>query len=200
MSPPPDPRTTRSRDAILNAARTLLLCDGPAGVTHQRVAAQAGVGRATVYRHWPRPEQLLLDVMASVDLPFFREPATPVRPWLATQLRRLADELTLPNVSAVAAALMQGAVWDPHIAHRRDQLIATITHRLQAALELAGMNDELHRPVDPHDASALLIGPILYRTVLQTRTVPGELIDQILDSIGTWETPSRPDPHCSNPK
>jgi hypothetical protein len=74
------------------------------------------------------------------------------------------------------------------------------THRLQAALELAGTNDELHRPVDPHDASALLIGPILYRTVLQTRTVPAELIDQILDSIGTWQTPSRPDPHGSNPK
>src|SRR6478672_11373927 len=94
---------TRSRDAILTAARTLLLRDGPAGVTHQRVAAQAGVGRATVYRHWPRPEQLLLDVMAGVDLPFFREPAAPVRPWLAKQLRRLADELTLPNVSAAAA-------------------------------------------------------------------------------------------------
>ena len=26
------------------------------------------------------------------------------------------------------------------------------------------------------------------------------LSGKILDSIGTWQTPSRPDPHCSNPK
>src|SRR5436853_514718 len=84
--------TTRTPAAILTAARMLLVRDGPAGVTHQRVAAEAGVGRATVYRHWPRPEQLLLDVMAGVDLPFFREPTVPVRPWLAKQLHRLADE------------------------------------------------------------------------------------------------------------
>ena len=198
MSGPPDPRTTRSRDAILSAARTLLLRDGPAGVTHQRVAAQAGVGRATVYRHWPHPEQLLLDVMAGVDLPFFRKPAAPVRPWLAEQLRRLADELALPEVSAVAAALIQGAVWDPQITHRRDEVIATITHRLHAALTLAAANSELHAPLDPHAASALLVGPILYRTALQGGTVPGELIDRILDSIGTWQTPTRPEPHHSN--
>ena len=183
---------------MLTAARTLLLRDGPAGVTHQRVAAQAGVGRATVYRHWPRPEQLLLDVMAGVDLPFFREPAAPVRPWLAEQLRRLADELTLPEVSAVAATLIQGAVWDPQIAHRRDQFIATTTHRLQAALALAAVNGELHAPLDPNDASALLVGPILYRTALQAGAVPGELIDRILDSIGTWQIPTRPEPHRSN--
>src|SRR5436190_3072796 len=183
MSAPPDPRATRSRDAILTAARMLLVRDGPAGVTHQRVAAEAGVGRATVYRHWPRPEQLLLDVMAGVDLPFFREPTVPVRPWLAKQLHRLADELALPNVSAVAAALMQGATWDAQLAHRRDQLVATITHRLQTALALAAAHGELHTPPDAHDASALLVGPIVYRTVLQRGTVPPELIERILDKI-----------------
>ena len=47
---PPDPRTVRSREAILAAARHLLLHHGPAAVTHQRVAEQAGVGRATVSR------------------------------------------------------------------------------------------------------------------------------------------------------
>ena len=54
-----DPRQARSRKAMLDAARELLAREGPAAVTHQRVARQAGVGRATVYRHWPRPEQLI---------------------------------------------------------------------------------------------------------------------------------------------
>jgi AcrR family transcriptional regulator len=92
-----DPRQARSRKAMLDAARELLAREGPAAVTHQRVARQAGVGRATVYRHWPRPEQLMLDTMAGVELPFFRDPVTPVRPWLWGQLRTFADEIALPR-------------------------------------------------------------------------------------------------------
>ena len=98
MNTPLDPRAARSREAMLAAARALLVHEGPAAVSHQRVARQARVGRATAYRHWPRPEQLLLDAMASVELPFFREPTPPVRPWLRQQLRQLADELALPKV------------------------------------------------------------------------------------------------------
>jgi AcrR family transcriptional regulator len=54
---------------MLAVAPELLVGEGPGAVTHQRVAQQAGVGRATGYRHWPQPEQLLLDVMSGADLP-----------------------------------------------------------------------------------------------------------------------------------
>jgi hypothetical protein len=53
------------------------------------------VGRATGYRHWPRSEQLLLDVMTGADLPLFKNPEAPVRPWLHRQLRQMADELPI---------------------------------------------------------------------------------------------------------
>jgi hypothetical protein len=39
-------------------ARRTILChdeEGPAGITHQRVAERAGAGRATVYRHLAQP-------------------------------------------------------------------------------------------------------------------------------------------------
>jgi len=106
--------------------------------------------------------------------------------------RRLADELALTNVSAVAVTLVQGATWDAQLAHRRDHLVATMTHRLQAALALAAANGELRTPPDATDASALLVRPIIYRTVLQGGTVPPELIDRILDNIATWQTTNRP--------
>lgn len=90
-------RVTRSREAILAAARELLRAAGPAALTHQSVAARAAVGRTTVYRHWPRPDQLLSDAMAGVEMPFFLDPTTPVRPWLVRQLRALADQMALPD-------------------------------------------------------------------------------------------------------
>jgi AcrR family transcriptional regulator len=180
-----DPRMVRSRKAMLAAARALLLREGPAAVTHQRVAREAKVGRATVYRHWPRPELLLLDAMASVDLPFFREPVTPVRPWLRQQLRVLADEMALPQVVAVALTMMRGSVRSPQT-EVRDGFIATVTDRIRAFLTLAAADGELDVAVDPQDALALLVGPILQRTCMQAGTVSDDLIDRLMDSIGTW--------------
>jgi len=177
----------RSQKAMLAAARELLLREGPAAVTHQRVAQQAGVGRATVYRHWPRVDQLLLDAMAQVDFPFFAEPAAPIRPWLHQQLRVLADEMVLPPVAAVALAMMQGAARSLPVAVR-DRFVETTTGRITAALALAVAHGELVKPVDPQDAVALLTGPILTRTCMQGGTVSDDLIVRIIDSIGTWQS------------
>jgi AcrR family transcriptional regulator len=178
----------RSRQAMLDAARTLLLREGPDAVTHQRVALQAKVGRATVYRHWPRTEQLLLDTMATVDIPFFREPVTPVRPWLRQQLRVAADEMALPQVAAVALAMMQGPAGSLPVVVR-DRFVATVTGRIDVALTLAAAGGELDAPVGPQDAVALLVGPILQRTCMQAGTVSDDLIDRLIDSIGTWHSP-----------
>ncbi|MCS7483034.1 TetR/AcrR family transcriptional regulator [Umezawaea endophytica] len=179
-----DPRSTRSRTAILTAARALLLKEGPAAVTHQRVAQEAGIGRATVYRHWAQPEQLLLAAMSGSDLPYFRDPTPPVRPWLRDQLRAMATEMALPEVVAVTLTLMQGAVWSPQIADQRNHAIAAITDRLRAALEIAATTGELTADVSPDDAASLLIGPLVYRTAMQAGTVPDALIDRLLDGIG----------------
>jgi AcrR family transcriptional regulator len=183
-----DPRAARSREAILAAARHLLLAEGPAAVTHQRVAQESGTGRATVYRHWPRAEQLLLDVMTDTDLPFFRAPRSPVRPWLHQELRRLADELRLPAVAAVALTVMHGSLWDPGIARTRGGMTATIDERIAAALELAARTGEVEPRESATDTTALLVGPILYRTALQSGPVDDRLIDRLIDAVGTWRT------------
>jgi AcrR family transcriptional regulator len=183
-----DPRTARSRKAMLDAARELLLREGPAAVTHQRVARQARVGRATAYRHWPRPDQLLLDTMALVDIPFFREPAAPVRPWLRQQLRVAADEMALPQVAAVALAMMQGSAGSLPVTVR-DRFVATVTGRIHVALTLAVAGGELDAEVDARDAVALLLGPILQRTCMQAGTVSDDLIDRLIDSVGSWHLP-----------
>ncbi len=132
-----DPRAARSRYAIRAAARHLLETEGPAAVTHQRVALEAGVGRATVYRHWPGPDQLLQEVIGEVEFPFFRDPQTPVRDWMFEELRRLADELALPALAGVAITLMHRGRWDPSIADQRDQLLNVVNHRLAAAIDYA---------------------------------------------------------------
>ena len=185
MNDPVDPRMIRSRNAILSAARTLLLREGPGALSHQRVAQQAGVGRATVYRHWPRLDLLVVDAMASVDLPFFREPTLPVRPWLRGQLRTYADELVLPQVAAVAVRMLLNVAGEPHRAVQ-NVMVVTVTTRLETALGMAVSAGELDMAVDIHDAFALLVGPLLHRVVVQGGSVHDVVIERAVDSVGTW--------------
>lgn len=182
-----DPRAARSRVAMLAAAREILQREGPGAVTLQRVAQLAGVGRATAYRHWPKSEQLLLEAMAGVEMPFFREPAIPVRPWLHDQLCALAGELRMPVVAATAGILIQGSLWDPEIAKRRDAFVGTLTDQLRPALDLAVATAELDTRWNAHDAAALLVGPILFRATLQAGDIAPDLVDRLLDSLGTWQ-------------
>jgi len=194
-SPATDPRAARSREAILAAAYDLLARDGPGAITHQRVAQQAGVGRATVYRHWAAPEDLLGDVLFSAELPFFATPALPLRPWLHAELRQLADELALPPVASLAIALMEqtrsgGAGASPH------RHITAITERLAAAFALAVDAGELDKAPDADLAAAHLIGPLVYRTTLQAAAVPDSLLAGIIDGVAHWRAP---DPARSRP-
>jgi len=190
-----DPRAARSREAILAAAYDLLAREGPGAITHQRVAQQAGVGRATVYRHWAAPEDLLRDVLFSAELPFFATPALPLRSWLHAELRQLADELALPAVASLAMALMEqtrsgGAGAHPH------RHITAITERLAAAFALAVDAGELDTAPDAALAAAHLIGPLVYRTTLQAAAVPDSLLTAVIDGVADWRAP---DPARSRP-
>jgi AcrR family transcriptional regulator len=187
-SPATDPRAARSREAILAAAFDLLAREGPGAITHQRVAQQAGVGRATVYRHWAAPEDLLRDVLFSAELPFFATPALPLRSWLHAELRQLADELALPAVASLAIALMEqtrsgGAGASPH------RHITAITERLAAAFALAVDAGELDKAPDADLAAAHLIGPLVYRTTLQATAVPDSLLAGVIDRVAHWRAP-----------
>src|SRR6266699_868348 len=189
-SPATDPRAARSREAILAAAFDLLAREGPGAITHQRVAQQAGVGRATVYRHWAAPADLLRAVLYTAELPFFATPALPLRPWLHAELRQLADELALPAVASLAIALMEqtrpgGAGARPH------RHITTITGRLAAAFALAVDAGELDTAPDAALAAAHLIGPLVYRTTLQAAPVPDRLLTAVIDAVAPGGNPPR---------
>jgi AcrR family transcriptional regulator len=188
-SPATDPRAARSREAILAAAFDLLAREGPGAITHQRVAQQAGVGRATVYRHWAAPEDLLRDVLYTAELPFFATPAAPVRPWLHGELRRLADELALPAVASLAIALMEQTRSACSAGARPHRHVTAITERLAAAFALAVDAGELDTAPDAALAAAHLIGPLVYRITLQAAAVPDSLLAEVIDSVAHWQPP-----------
>ena len=181
-----DPRFLRSREAILHAARELLLQRGPTAVTHAQVAERAGVGRATVYRHWPRAELLLMEAMATVPMPFFAEPTVPTRDWLRRELTAMARELDLDDVRAVATTLATTALWDENMDVRRAQFAGILSDRLAAALDEAQARGEITLAVASRDAAAMAIGPLYYRSTIERTPTDARLTEAIIAALGTW--------------
>jgi TetR/AcrR family transcriptional regulator, mexJK operon transcriptional repressor len=64
-----DPRRLRmaeTRAAILRAARPILLRDGLGGTTLDRIAAEGGIAKMTLYRHFPSKEALFEGLVTSM--------------------------------------------------------------------------------------------------------------------------------------
>src|SRR5215468_5272921 len=70
-----DPRTERSRRAILDATRELLSEEGGVrALTVEAVAARSGVAKTTIYRQWRDKWELALDAAMIDLLPQFADP------------------------------------------------------------------------------------------------------------------------------
>jgi AcrR family transcriptional regulator len=183
-----DPRFLRSREAILHAARELLLESGPTAVTHVQVAERAGVGRATVYRHWPRAELLLVEAMATVPMPFFDEPTVPTRDWLRRELTAIARQLDLDDVRAVSTTLATTALWDENMDARRAHFAGVLSGRLAAALDDAQARGEIVLAIPSQNAAAMAIGPMYYRATIERTPTDAGLIEATIAALGTWSS------------
>ncbi|MFC8191244.1 TetR/AcrR family transcriptional regulator [Cellulomonas sp. NPDC057328] len=181
-----DPRFLRSREAIVAAARELLVAGGPGAVSHARVAQQAGIARATVYRHWPRTDQLLAEAMATVPLPFFAAPDLPTRDWLVRELTALARQLDHHDVRVVATTLASTALWEDGMDVRRAGFADLLARRLADALEAARDRGEVDLRTAPRDAAALAIGPLHYRATIERGTTDDDVVATVVDSLGRW--------------
>src|SRR5580704_156496 len=63
------PRSERVHQAILTAARELLMEEGFAAMRLEHVAARAGVGKAAIYRRWPSKQALAQELLSQLAAP-----------------------------------------------------------------------------------------------------------------------------------
>ena len=188
MAKPPgtsaDPRVARTRAAVRAAVRRLVHESGFEAVTHQRVAAAAGVGRASVYRHWPHRADLLLDGLADVE----PEPSS----WtssgdLAADLERelgrlqriLNDSPFVPEL----LALLGRAEWDPPLRALQQRLLRQGTGGLRQALEHGVARGDLPGDLDIDEASARLAGPLFYQRLLANQTIDDAFVAAVVADV-----------------
>ncbi|MGC5165966.1 TetR/AcrR family transcriptional regulator [Luteimicrobium sp. DT211] len=137
-----------NRDAVVVAARTLVSTQG-ADVSLSAIADDAGVGIATLYRHFPTRQDLLaavvLDardrVVAVVEEHRDRVAADPAAGWdaFAHALARLRLGALLPELVAVLAAVPDSS----EIEQMRQDSLAAVESVLDVARRAGAVRDDV---------------------------------------------------------
>ena len=180
-----DPRVERSRQVILRAALDELGEAGYGAFTIEAVAARAGVGKSTIYRHWPGKVALIADAFEASH-----EHAVPpvegltARDGLERLLRHVAEIVTDPAFWAPIPALIEGAERDPRLREFRHRYSAERRRSLADLIRRGVADGEFGLRADPELAAQALLGPIFYQRLLTSEPFdPGhvsELIDMVL--------------------
>lgn len=184
MSPPgeprPDPRVTATRSRVLSAVAALLESGGPGEVTHSSVARAAGVGRATVYRHWPRIDDLLADAIESrlgVTSPVTTGDAlTDLRAML---LAIVAGVFSDDRAVFFATLLIHGGD-TPQLDALRREIIERRIGAIRALVARGAADGSIDPRLDPDHAVSYLTGPIIHRRLVLGEPVTPAFIDDLL--------------------
>jgi AcrR family transcriptional regulator len=173
----------RTRAAVHEALRSLFAEEGAAALTHQRVAQRAEVGRATIYRHWPRPVDLVTEALSVVDQPVFRSrEGSSLRAWLGGELARFAADLAQPAATQFLATVIGTADQIQSVADLRDDLLRRISAVLRSGLAQAEAMGEPGRRLDPDELLARLLGPVIFRVSIQQAVADRDFIDRLVDA------------------
>ena len=183
-----------NKQAIVAAARQLLISEGP-GASMRSIAKKAGVGVATVSRHFP--ERLsLIDAVTGAEVAHIKEEVDshlqgfdedPEGTWRDI-IHRIAGLNFAAVVQAAAAEMNTAAFSDDDVqkiaAHRTAELKSIYQPMIELARQ-AGLCPESLTPLELHIGIGLITRP-LPRTPVSTDYLSGiqaQLIDTLLDGF-----------------
>jgi AcrR family transcriptional regulator len=169
---------------MLDAAARLLEEGGPDALTHLRIADEAGVSRATVYRHWPDRVDLIVDLVADGSaLPGLDIPAGGTAgERLAAGLRSVASILEGDGATTFLL-LMSRAQWDDRFADVRRRMVETAQATLVQLVEEGIAAGEFTTPGTPTETIDRLFGPVLSKRLLRDEPVDDAYIETLIDAV-----------------
>ena len=176
-----DPRVERTRARVLSAAHRLLQTGGPTAVTYSALAHESGVGRATIYRHWPTLDTLWPALVGEVGRTAAIEPTGDLRTDLTSALRLMARNLDSPERRIEVITMLQRAQLE---AEARRFVRAIERHNpVRQSLEHAHHAGALREDIDLDVAAALLSGPVLQRALMAGLKADTRFIDAVVDAF-----------------
>ena len=181
---PGRPRSEQADRAIINAALSLFAESGPEGLCIERVAARAGVGKATIYRRWPGKEDLLLDAIASLKTPLPEPAGRSAREDLTALLGAMCEETADPRRARQFALLLgEGAKYPRLMARYLETVVEPRREVIRTVLRRGIATGELRPGLDVEAALFMLVGAVIARRGPEMEAVPPEYPERVVDEL-----------------
>ena len=181
---PGRPRSERADQAIIDAALSLFAESGPEGLCIERVAARAGVGKATIYRRWPGKEDLLLDAIAALKAPMPELAGRSVREDLVTLLGAMCQESGDPRRAREFALLLgEGAKYPRLMARYVETVLEPRREVFRAVLRRGIATGELRPDLDVDAALFMLVGAVLARRGPEQPPISPDYPERVVDEL-----------------
>ncbi|MCX4096854.1 TetR/AcrR family transcriptional regulator [Nocardia sp. alder85J] len=148
-------------EIVLTAALELILTEGAAALTPQRLHAITGVARTTIYRHWPMPRDFLAALIEVAPHPAAAPTGDPVTD-LHAEVDMLCDRLRDKPVAAFLRALITASVTDPACADLRRRYVEDLLAPFHRGVRALGVEDELRAA----ETAKSIVAPLLVDTLL----------------------------------
>jgi AcrR family transcriptional regulator len=183
-----DPRVQRTHLHVLQQARELIAADGIGALNYTALATRAQVTRPTLYRHWPTPTELLIDLVLQGGPTHYPDPGTDAPAVVRTFLRSLRDAMRDPALASAFSALISAAEHDP----TAGTALHAVAEDRRAALNTVLAPSAVH--IHPPEL-AQLSGAVLFQRFIARTDVTDTFIDEVTDRW--WH--ARPGHHHEDP-
>ncbi|AJT67524.1 hypothetical protein T261_5908 [Streptomyces lydicus] len=180
------PRSAAADSAIIEAVLRLLEEGASIGdLSMERIAREAGVGKATVYRRWSGKSALMLDVMRSLDIPPPQLKGDSVRDDLVALLEFLRRRGLAKRSSALLRTIVSHVQAQPELWAEYHETVVRARHEaLLTVLRRGVARGEIRADRAIETIADLFVGPMLARAMLHDwKELPEGLAEDIVDMV-----------------
>jgi AcrR family transcriptional regulator len=140
------------------------------------------VGKATIYRRWPGKEDLLLDVIASLNTPLPGPAGESVRDDLVALLTAMSRDSSDPGRARVFALLLgEGATYPRLLERYRDTVLEPRREVVREVLRRGAASGELRAGIDVDAAVFMLTGAVVARG--KHDSIPPGYVEHVVDEL-----------------
>jgi AcrR family transcriptional regulator len=175
--------SARAHKDALDAALKLIGQRGIERVSMDAIAAESGVSKATIYKHWANKEALCLDAITRGGPRLPRAGAGAPKRELAAFLRALARTGKSAGLAAIMPKIAGYAATHPAFRNAwRERIEEPRRARLRDLIARAVQEGQLRPGVDFNLACHMLFGPLMYHRFAGA-AMPARLPERIVDAF-----------------
>ncbi len=185
MSRKMDPRLAATKNLAVDGASKIFRSEGIAAVTFAAVSSETGISRSTLYRHWPRIQNLRNDTFLNLARPPEIAARTngPLRADLNWMLGLLMTALNETQWGDIVSQMISAAVTDETAKEAINGFMASRKEDMIGVFEAAIQRGELSPEIPTEFLIDMAIGALYHRKLVAGLPLDHDWLDGHINTL-----------------